>query len=162
MGKENKMTSYKEVTTSQHEQGQNGRVATFKATQLIWLFLGILEALLALRFIFKLVGVNEANTFATFLYGLTGIFLAPFSSLTGAPSTAGMTFEFSTLIAMFVYAMIGWALERLVYVLFYRPRGPVSTQQRTVVDQAPPLQTPTNVSTTTTTEHTDSQTRNSL
>ncbi|MDO9087379.1 MAG: YggT family protein [Anaerolineaceae bacterium] len=149
------MTSYKEVTTSQHEQGQNGRVATFKATQLIWLFLGILEALLALRFIFKLVGVNEANTFASFLYGLTGIFLAPFSSLTGAPSTAGMTFEFSTLIAMFVYAMIGWALERLVYVLFYRPRGPVSTQQRTVVDQ-----TPSNVSSTTTTEHTDSQTSN--
>ncbi len=151
------MTSYKEVTTSQHEQGQNGRVATFKVTQLIWLFLGILEALLALRFVFKLIGVNEANTFASFLYGLTGVFLAPFSSLTGAPSTAGMTFEFSTLIAMFIYALIGWALERLVYVLFYRPRGPVSTQQRVVVDQ-----TPSNVSTTTVTEHKDSQTTNSV
>jgi uncharacterized protein YggT (Ycf19 family) len=159
MGKEVKMTSYKEVTTSQHEQGQNGRVATFKATQLIWLFLGILEALLALRFIFKLIGVNEANTFATFLYGLTNVFLVPFTSLTGAPSTGGMTFEFSTLIAMFIYAMIGWALERLVYVLFYRPRGPVSTQQRTVVDQTP-LQTPTNVSTTTTTTEDRSQTSN--
>jgi uncharacterized protein YggT (Ycf19 family) len=157
MGNEDKMTSYKEVTTSQHEQGQNGRVATFKVTQLIWLFLGILEALLALRFVFKLIGVNEANTFASFLYGLTGVFLAPFSSLTGAPSTAGMTFEFSTLIAMFIYALIGWALERLVYVLFYRPRGPVSTQQRVVVDQ-----TPSNVSTTTVTEHKDSQTTNSV
>lgn len=145
------MTSYKEVTTSQHEQGQDGRVATFKFTQLIWLFLGILEAALALRFLFKLIGVNEANTFASFLYGLTNLFVAPFASLTGAPSTAGMTFEFSTLIAMIIYALIGWALERLVYVLFYRPRGPVSTQQRTVVDQAP-LQTPTNVSTTTVTE----------
>ena len=152
------MTSYKEVTTSQHEQGHDGRVATFKATQLIWLFLGILEALLALRFIFKLIGVNEANTFASFLYGLTGIFLAPFSSLTGAPSTQGMTFEFSTLIAMFIYALVGWALERLIYVLFYRPRGAVSTQQRTVVDQAPSIQTPTNVSTTTTTTEDRSQT----
>lgn len=145
------MTSYKEVTTSQHEQGHDGRVATFKATQLIWLFLGILEALLALRFVFKLIGVNEANTFASFLYGLTNVFVAPFSSLMGAPSTQGMTFEFSTLIAMLIYALIGWALERLIYVLFYRPRGPVSTQQRTVVDQTP-LQTPSNVSTTTVTE----------
>lgn len=159
MGKEDKLTSYKEVTTSQHEQGHDGRVATFKATQLIWLFLGILEGLLALRFVFKLIGVNEANTFASFLYGLTNVFLAPFSSLTGAPSTQGMTFEFTTLIAMFIYALIGWALERLIYVLFYRPRGPVSTQQRTVVDQNP-LQTPSNVSTTTVTEHTDSQSTN--
>ncbi len=152
MGKEIKMTSFKEVTTSQQEQGRVRRVATFKVTQLIWLFLGILEALLALRFLFKLIGVNEANTFASFLYGLTNLFVAPFASLTGAPSTAGMTFEFTTLIAMIIYALIGWVLERLVYVLFYRPRGPVSTQQRTVVDQIPP-QTTSNVSTTTVTKH---------
>lgn len=149
------MTSYKEVTTSQQEQGQKGRVTTFKVTQLIWLFLGILEAALALRFLFKLIGVNAANTFASFLYGLTNLFVLPFESLIGAPSTAGMTFEFSTLIAMIIYALIGWALERLVYVLFYRPSGGVSTQQRVVVDQAP-----SNVSTTTTTENTDSQTSN--
>ncbi len=146
------MTSFKEVTTSQHEQGQNGRVATFKVTQLIWLFLGILEAILALRFLFKLIGVNEANTFASFLYGLTKLFVLPFESLIGAPSTAGMTFEFTTLIAMIIYALIGWVLERLVYVLFYRPSGPVSTQQRTVVDQIRP-QTTSNVSTTTETKH---------
>jgi len=152
MGKEVKMTSFKEVTTSQHEQGQNGRVATLKATQLIWLFLGFVEAALALRFLFRLIGVNEANAFASFLYGLTNLFVLPFESLIGAPSTAGMTFEISTLIAMIIYALIGWALERLVYVLFYRPSGPVSTQQRTVVDQIPP-QTTSNVSTTTETKH---------
>lgn len=153
------MTSFKEVTTSQHEQGHDGRVATFKATQLIWLFLGLLEAALALRFLFKLIGVNEANAFASFLYGLTNLFLAPFASLTSAPSAAGMTFEFSTLIAMFIYALMGWALERLVYVLFYRPRGPVSVQQKAVVVQKPQA-TPPNISTTTVTEKTESQTLN--
>jgi hypothetical protein len=152
MGKEVKMTSFKEVTTSQHEQGQGGRVATFKATHLIWLFLGILEAILALRFLFKLIGVNEANTFASFLYGLTNLFVLPFQSLIGAPSTAGMTFEISTLLAMIIYALIGWVIVKLVNVLFYRPRGPVSMQQRTVVDQIPP-QTASNVSTTTVTKH---------
>jgi uncharacterized protein YggT (Ycf19 family) len=137
MGKEDKMTDYRETRTSQQESGREGRIATFKATQLIWLLLGFLEALLALRFFFKLIGANPENTFASFLYGLTNLFVAPFASLTGAPSAGGMVFEFSTLIAMIVYALVGWGLERLVYVLFYRPRGPVSTKQTTVSDHTP-------------------------
>lgn len=31
------MTEYKEVTTTQHEQGSGQRTTTFKATQLVWL-----------------------------------------------------------------------------------------------------------------------------
>ena len=46
------MTDYKEVKTTEQESGQGERVATFKATQIIWLVLAILEAVLALRFIF--------------------------------------------------------------------------------------------------------------
>lgn len=150
------MTDYKQVSTTHHELGHEGRVATFKARELIWLLFGVLEGLLALRFIFKLIAANPGNTFASFLYALTGFFLAPFTSLTSAPSAGGMVFEFSTLIAMVVYALVGWALERLVYVLFYRPRGPVSVRQ-TTVDQyiPPPPPSPTTGQTTTTTTTTD-------
>lgn len=160
------MTDFKEVRTTQHEQGSEARVTTFKFTQLIWLFLGLLEGVLGLRFIFKLIGVNPANAFATFLYKLTDFFVAPFASLTGAPAAGGMVFEFSTLLAMIVYALVGWALVRIVYVLFYRPRGPVSTRQTVVAEHTPPQgvsQTRTTTTqvplvanrTTTTTEHTD-------
>lgn len=148
------MTNYQEVSTSQQEDGQKGRVTTFKVTQLIWLILGTLEALLALRFIFKLVGVNPANGFASFLYGLTGFFVAPFASLTGTPASNNMVLEFSTLIAMIVYALVGWGLERLVYVLFYRPRGPVSVRQTTLSENIP-LQSSASSTTTTTTEDTN-------
>ena len=148
------MTDYKEVSTTQHEVGQEGRVATFKATQLIWLLLGILEAVLALRFVFKLIGVNAANTFASFLYGLTDFFVAPFASLTGAPAAGNMVFEFSTLIAMAVYALVAWAIERLVYVIFYRPRGPVSVKQTSVDQHIPAVTSATSQTTTTTTEDT--------
>ena len=117
------MTDYKEVRTTQSEAGQEQRVATFKITQLIWLFLGLLEAGLGLRVIFKLLAVNPANPFASFLYGVTDLFLAPFASLVGAPSAGGMVLEISTLLAMIVYALVGWAFERIVYVIFYRPRG---------------------------------------
>jgi len=148
MEKEDKMTEYKEVNTTRHDPGQAGRETTFKATQLIWLFLGILETVLALRFIFKLIGVNAANTFATFLYNLTDFFVAPFATLTGAPAAGGMVFEFSTILAMIVYALVGWGLVRLINVLFYKPRGAVSTRQTIVAEQAPDLSVSDNSQTT--------------
>jgi len=145
------MTDYREVRTTQNEEGRGQRYATFKATQLIWLLLTLLEAVLALRFVFKLIGVNGANPFATLLYGFTSFFVAPFASLTGAPAAGGMVLEISTIIAMIVYLLIAWALERIVYVLFYRPRGPVSVRQTTVLDHTP-LQSQTVTSDRTTTQ----------
>ena len=151
------MTDYQEVRTTEHEQGREQRVATFKATQIIWLLLGLLEGVLALRFVFKLVGVNAANSFATLLYNVTHIFVAPFASLTGAPAAGGMVLELSTLIAMIVYLLIGWALVRIVDVFFYRPRGPVSIRQTTVSDHTP-QQAAMGVSQTMTTDRTTTQT----
>ena len=147
------MTDYKEVRTTEHEEGHEQRVATFKFTQLIWLLLGLLESAIALRFVFKLIGVNPANSFATLLYNVTDLFVAPFASLIGAPAAGGMVLEISSIIAMIVYAMIGWALERIVYVLFYRPSGPVSVRQTIVADHTPQV-APLGVSETTVTEST--------
>ncbi len=149
------MTDYKEVSTTHHDKGQKGRNTSFKVTQVIWLLLGFLETTLALRFLFKLIGVNPANAFATILYGFTDLFVAPFASLTAAPAAEGMVFEFSTLIAMIVYALIFYALERLVYVIFYR-QGSASVSQTTVTEHKPSeTQTTSQVSQTTTTESSD-------
>jgi hypothetical protein len=68
-----------------------------------------------------------------------------------------MVLEISSIIAMIVYLLIAWALERIVYVLFYRPRGPVSVRQTMVSDHTP-LQAPLGVSQTTTTDRTTTQT----
>lgn len=151
------MSEYQEVRTTQHNDGQNQRVTTFRVTQIIWLLLGLLEAGLGLRFIFKLIAVNGSNAFATLVYGLTGIFVAPFASLVGAPSAEGMVLEISTIIAMLVYLLIAWGLERIVYVLFYRPRGSYTTSQTIVADRTlPPV--PVDTTQTTVTERTNTQT----
>lgn len=168
------MTDYKEVRTVQHEAGSEQRVATFKATQVIWLLLGLLEAAIALRFIFKLLGVNPANAFATLLYNVTDFFLAPFASLAKAPTAGSMVLEVASLLAMIVYLLIGYALVKIVSVVFYRPRGAVSVKQTMVAEhtpQAAPMgvnqtmttertttQVPANASQTTVTEHTNTQT----
>ena len=130
------INSVSEVQTTQKEPGAERRIFTFKATQVIWLLLSIFEALLALRFVLKLIGANPASPFAVALYGFTGLFLYPFATLIGTPAMGGMELEISTLIAMAVYALIGWALERLIWVIFYRPRGPmVGVTQTTTTDQ---------------------------
>ena len=122
-----------EVQTTQKEPGAERRVFTFKATQVVWLLLSIFEALLALRFVLKLIGANPASPFAVALYGFTGLFLYPFAGLIGTPAAGGMELEISTLIAMLVYGLIAWAVERIIFVIFYRPRGPVT--QTTTTDQ---------------------------
>jgi uncharacterized protein YggT (Ycf19 family) len=122
-----------EVQTTQREPERERRIFTFKATQLVWLFLGILEGLLALRFVLKLIAANPESPIAVFIYGITNLFLLPFTGLTATPSAGGMVLELSTMIAMVVYGLIAWAIERIVWVIFYRPRGPVT--QTTTTDQ---------------------------
>jgi len=126
-----------EVRTTQSEPEREQRIFTFKATQLVWLLFGVLEALIALRIVLKLFGANPASPVAAFLYGFTDLFLWPFAGLLGTPQAAGMVLELSSVIAMLVYALIAWALERLVWVLFYRPRGGpvVGVTQTTSTDQ---------------------------
>jgi len=125
-----------EVQTTQKEPERERRIFTFKATQLVWLLFGILEALIALRIGLKLIGANPASPIAVFIYGFTSLFLFPFTGLTGTPAAGGMVLEISSVIAMVVYALIGWALERIIWLIFYRPRGPVvGVTQTTTTDQ---------------------------
>jgi hypothetical protein len=83
---------------------------------------GLLEALLAFRFGLKLIAANAANPFAAFIYNFSSLFVAPFMGLTAAPAAGGAVLELSSLIAMLVYALVGWALAKIVWVIFYRPR----------------------------------------
>jgi len=125
-----------EVKTSQREPNREQRIFTFKATYMIWLLLVMLEGLIALRIGLKLIGANADSPVATLIYGFTNLFLFPFAGLTGTPTAGGMVLEISSVIAMLVYALAGWAFERMVWVIFYRPReAAVAVTQRTSSEQ---------------------------
>jgi hypothetical protein len=125
----------------QREPGREQRVFSFKATQLVWLFFGILEGLIALRILLKLIAANPNSPFASMLYGFTDLFLFPFAGLTATPSAGGMVLELSSFIALIVFALIAWAVERLIWVIFYRPRGPIEqvTQTTSSEERTPRL-----------------------
>ncbi len=125
-----------EVRTSQREPNREQRIFTFKATYIIWLLVVMLEGLIALRIGLKLIGANADSPVAALIYGVTNLFLFPFVGLTGTPTAGGMVLEISSLIAMVVYGLAGWAFERMVWVIFYRPReAAVAVTQRTSSEQ---------------------------
>jgi hypothetical protein len=122
MSNENRVS---QVKSSQREPEREQRIFTFKVTQWIWLFFGILEVLFALRIGLKLVGANPDNMIVALIYGFTAIFLIPFTGLIGSPATGNLVLEISSMFAMLVYGLLAWAVERTVYLIFYRPRGPM-------------------------------------
>ena len=125
-----------EVTSTAHEPERERRILSFKATQLIWLGLGILEGLFALRLGLKLIGANAGSPIVALIYGFTNIFLFPFTDLVGSPTFGDMVLELSTMFAMLIYGLIGWAFERVVWLLFYRPRGPVVGTTQTTTSES--------------------------
>ena len=128
MTDDNKVT---EVESVQSEPNREFRIFTFKATQLIWLFFGTLETLIALRILLKLIAANPASPIAALIYAVTDLFLFPFAGLTVTPAVGAMVLELSSFFAMVVYALIAWAIERTIWVIFYRPRGSVVEVTRT-------------------------------
>jgi hypothetical protein len=133
MSNENRVS---EVRTTQREPEREQRIFTFKATQLIWLLFGILEALIALRIGLKLIGANPGSPIVALIYGFTSLFLFPFEGLIGSPTFGSMVLELSSMFAMLIYGLIAWAIERIVWLIFYRPsNGPVVATTETTTSE---------------------------
>jgi uncharacterized membrane protein len=92
------------------------RLRAYRLQQVIYLIFGIIEGLIAIRFVLEVLGANPSAGFAQFIYGITGIFMAPFVGLFGQPRFGTSVVEWSALVAIVVYALIGWVLGRLVWI----------------------------------------------
>jgi hypothetical protein len=71
-----------------------------------------------MRVLLKLIAANPDSGFAGFAYNIASPFLAPFFGLTGSPAAGGNVLEVPSVIAMLVYALVGWGLVRIIRVLF--------------------------------------------
>jgi uncharacterized protein YggT (Ycf19 family) len=92
-----------------------------RATEVCYLVFGIIDGLLIIRLVLKLLAANPLAGFSSFVYGLTDVFMAPFRNLLPVVGGgSGAVLEMSVVIAIIVYALIGWALARLIAVIFFR------------------------------------------
>jgi hypothetical protein len=85
----------------------------YRGTQAVWYILVLLEALLAFRFILKLIGANPDAGFSSFIYTVTYPFAQPFIAVVGITEVDGSVFEWTTLLAMVVYFFVAWAIAKL-------------------------------------------------
>lgn len=88
---------------------------------------GILEALVAMRFVLRLIGANPANAFVDWVYQWSTPIVAPFSGIFGQDATivhgvgavAASVFDWTALVALVVIGII----VGVVGMLFGRQRG---------------------------------------
>ena len=98
-----------------------------RAKQVSYFIFGVIEALLALRFVLLLLGANEASPFVSLLYGLSRPFALPFQGIFGEPAFGGSVIAWSSLVGIIVYALVAYGLARLIE-LVYAPVRPGHTR----------------------------------
>ncbi len=89
-----------------------------RTARIIYFVLGVLEIMLALRFIFRLTSADTTNGFANFIFSFTNPFVAPFNGIFNdqALTRTGVV-EISTLLAMAIIALVAYGIVKLLYVL---------------------------------------------
>lgn len=85
----------------------------YRGTQVVWYILGLLETLLAFRLVLKLFAANPTAGFSKFIYNVSYPFAAPFLNVFRTTKIEGNIFEWTTVLAMLVYALIAWGLVKM-------------------------------------------------
>ena len=103
-------TNVQRQTVAQTTQA-DGRVV---ASRVVWYVVGFIIVLLVLRLVLLLLGANDNNAFVGFVYALSGVFAWPFYGIFSyQPAYGQSVLEVSSLVAIAVYALIGWGVSKL-------------------------------------------------
>ena len=93
-----------------HTEQTSGTVV---AQRVIWFIAGLISVIVALRFVFLLLGANRGAGFTDFIYSLSAPFVSPFVGIFGEPAYGSSVFEVSSLLAIAVYLLIAWGVAKL-------------------------------------------------
>jgi hypothetical protein len=84
-------------------------------TGLVNFFLGLVEALLALRVILRLFGANPNASFVHWIYSTTASLMVPFRGIFPvAVLSGGYVLDIPAIFAMIIYAVIGYLILALI------------------------------------------------
>ena len=108
------------------------RTSVAKALQFVYLIFGVIEALIAIRFVLLLLGANPNAGFTSFIYGVTRPLVAPFEGIFGAPNLTHGVFDPASLVALVVYPLLGWVIYWLLWIALGEDRTAIRTHRRSV------------------------------
>lgn len=91
--------------------------AIFRVHQVVWYILVIIEVLLGFRIVLKALGANPASGFVNLIYTFSDPLALPFRGIFRTSVASGSVFEWSTIIAVPVYALIGFGIVQLMQLI---------------------------------------------
>jgi YGGT family len=95
---------------------ENGRY-NFRAAAVVGFIVGVVDIFIAARFLGKLFGASSQSAFINFIYQVSAPVVAPFTGIFGNSGSSTNTFETASLVAIVVYAVIGWGLVVLIRIV---------------------------------------------
>ncbi len=93
---------------------------------LVNLVVGVIEFLLLLRFIFKFFVANLSTPFVAWIYSTTAPLVSPFAKILPNLNIGQFVIDFTTLVALIVYVLIGYLILQLFSYVgprYYRGDG---------------------------------------
>lgn len=94
----------------------------FRAAAAVGFIVGVVDIVIAARFLGKLLGASAQSAFVNLIYHVSGPMVAPFTGIFGDSGSRTNTFETASLVALVVYAVIGWGLVVLIRIVT-APKG---------------------------------------
>lgn len=113
-------TTTTQRTTTTDTREERGYLVGYK---IVYYILGIIETLLLLRFLFRLFGANPGAGVVQLIYSITGVLMAPFEYIFPTNAVSGAVFEWSILVAMALYALVVYAVEGLLSIMYSADTG---------------------------------------
>ncbi len=111
-----------------HDEAFSQSAAISQLNQIVWFIVGVIEALLLLRIVFRLLA-SGSSEITRFLLDVTQPFVAPFQSTFASPSASGSTLDIPALVSMLVLAIIGTVVTSLFNLL--RPTYTIDSTDHT-------------------------------
>jgi hypothetical protein len=94
----------------------------FRAAAAVGFIVGVVDVLIAGRFLLKLLGASAQSSFVNLVYGVSSPLVAPFHGIFPNSGSAGNVFEPAALVAIAVFALLGWGAVVLIRIAT-APRG---------------------------------------
>lgn len=115
------MDEEKQVTEVRNEDGVRRRTVATRATapgsivaqRAVYFIGGVIIALIAVRFVFQLLGASEGSPFVDFIYSLSALFVWPFDGIFGEPTYGFSHFDSAALVAIIIYGLITVGVAKL-------------------------------------------------
>lgn len=125
------MDEDRQTTETRTTQVQNGNTAVERQTvasansvpakviagRIIYYIVGFITTLLVLRIVLLLLAANQGNGFVDFVYAVSGFFAMPFYGIFNyTPAYGSSMLELSSIVAILIYALVGWGLVKLLTI----------------------------------------------